>query len=80
MKNNINWRDVKDGVHTSDGEVLAVGYQNELLVGCLYSDPSSTTGWGCESDGDVLNEVTHYIPTIYLKASLPRFKKSGKAT
>ena len=46
--------------HLPDKEVIAVGYQGEILVG--YIGPDGKGGYSCESDHEVLENVTHWRP------------------
>lgn len=41
--------------HEPNKEVIALGYQDEMLIGWI-------SGNTCESDGEVLEEVTHWRP------------------
>lgn len=43
-----------------DKEVLAIGYQNEMLLGWLAKDEGGD--WECESDGELLTEVLAFVP------------------
>lgn len=45
-------------------EVIAIGYQNECLVGYIHTDDAGD--FVCENDHEMLEEVTHfmYIPKI----------------
>lgn len=52
MKDKIVKTIKKDG--ESENEVLAIGYQNEMLIGFL-------SGTECESASEILGEVTAYI-------------------
>lgn len=45
-----------------DMECIAVGYQNEMLVGWLIPDAYSDTGYSAESDSEILRNVTHWMP------------------
>ncbi len=43
-----------------EGEVLAIGYQNEMLIGYVsYHDDG--LGWCCESSDELVTEVTHWM-------------------
>lgn len=42
-----------------EGECIAIGYQEECLVGYISGDVQS--GFMCESDTEELEEVTHFI-------------------
>ncbi|MCL1789880.1 MAG: DUF551 domain-containing protein [Peptococcaceae bacterium] len=56
------WIDVR--VKRPEGECLAIGYQNELLIGHVYEDLDSATGWACEAieyEDIYLEEVTHWM-------------------
>jgi hypothetical protein len=63
----IKWISVED--QEPDNEVLAIGYQGEMLIGYVGKDESGE--WTCESNDTVLEEVTHWIDLKTLKA-LPR--------
>ena len=41
-----------------DKECLAIGYQNEMLIGYIRED--SEVGIACEDDFQLLTDVTHY--------------------
>jgi hypothetical protein len=45
-----------------ESECIAVGYQNEMLIGWVYTDKISETGYAAESDGEILRNVTHWMP------------------
>ena len=45
-----------------DMECIAVGFQNEMLIGWIAPDAYSDTGYSTESDGEVLHNVTHWMP------------------
>ena len=45
-----------------DGECIAIGYQNEMLIGWVYEDKNSETGYAAESESEILREVTHWMP------------------
>ena len=53
------------------GECIAVGYQNEMLIGYIGKSEYSYTGYAAESDGEHLDDVTHWMP-------LPEQPKGGK--
>ncbi len=40
-------------------ECLAIGWQDEMLIGNVYR---SGAGYACESDGEYLMDVTHWMP------------------
>ena len=42
-----------------EGECLALGWQNEMLIGYVGR---SGGGYACESDGEYLIDVTHWMP------------------
>ena len=42
-----------------EGECIAIGWQDEMLIGYVYR---SGTGYACESDGEYLMDVTHWMP------------------
>lgn len=45
-----------------DVEVIAIGYQNECMVGYIRDDgDESGEEFICESNGEVLEEITHFI-------------------
>ena len=59
------WISVKDRL--PEGECLAVSMQKghsykEMLVGYVYADAYSDTLYAAESDGEVLRNVTHWMP------------------
>ena len=59
------WISVKDRL--PEGECLAVSMQKghsykEMLVGYVYADAYSDTLYTAESDGEVLRNVTHWMP------------------
>ena len=45
-----------------DGECLAVGSQKEMLLGYIYADAYSDTLYSAENDGEVLHNITHWMP------------------
>lgn len=45
-----------------DGECIALGYQNEMLIGYIGDSEYSDTGYAAESDGEHLSDVTHWMP------------------
>lgn len=47
-------------------EVIAIGYQNECLVGYISNNSDEGEEFICESDSELLEEVTHFmfIPEI----------------
>ena len=59
------WISVEDRL--PEGECLAVSMQKghsykEMLVGYVYADAYSDTLYTAESDGEVLRNVTHWMP------------------
>ncbi len=52
------WISVKD--ESPDTEVLAVGYQNEMLIGWVSFHEYD--GYYCDSSDTMLTEVTHWMP------------------
>jgi frataxin-like iron-binding protein CyaY len=52
-------------------ECLAIGYQKEMIVGYCYQRENSGE-WVCESDGQILEEVTHWIDLKSLIKLLPK--------
>lgn len=68
MEQNIKWKKVgKDPVT----EVLAIGYQNEMLLGWIYRNEDDD-GWYCENDSEFLTGVTHYIDLKDLRKLLTK--------
>jgi hypothetical protein len=51
------WKDITK--EDPKGEVLAIGYQDEMLIG--YCTEGDQGGWTCESDNKILHDVTHWI-------------------
>lgn len=45
-----------------DGECIAIGFQNEMLIGWVAEDIFSDTGYLAESEGEILGNVTHWMP------------------
>lgn len=45
-----------------EGECIAIGFQNEMLIGWVYADAYSDTLYTAESDGEILRNVTHWMP------------------
>ena len=58
-----------------DDEVLAIGFQEELIVGYLIEDDNSDTGFGCENDSEYLDDVVAYITITDLIDSFKENKK-----
>jgi len=52
------WISVKNRL--PDTEVLAIGYQNEMIIG--YISPHDEQGFICENDNELLEYVTHWMP------------------
>ena len=52
----IKWISVKE--EPPKGEVLALGFQDEILLGYVEKDGNE---YICESEGEMLSNVTHYI-------------------
>ena len=52
----MEWISVKDRL--PEKECLAIGYQGLMLIGWLSNN--GVDGFVCESDGEVLTEVTHW--------------------
>lgn len=44
------------------GECIALGYQNEMLIGYIGDSEYSDTGYAAENDGEHLSDVTHWMP------------------
>lgn len=53
----LKWISVAD--KEPDTEVLALGYQDEMLIG--YVSQNEDGDWFCESEDSIIEEVTHYI-------------------
>ncbi len=53
----MKWISIKD--QQPEGEVLAIGYQHEMIIGYVSEDGSS---WICENDNEVLGDVSHWMP------------------
>lgn len=45
-----------------DEECLAIGFHNEMLIGWIAEDIGSCTGYLAESEGEILRNVTHWMP------------------
>ena len=45
-----------------DCECIAIGYQNEMLIGWVDTDKISETGYTAESNGEILRNVAHWMP------------------
>ena len=45
-----------------EGECIAIGFQNEMLIGWIAEDIGSDTGYLAESEGEILRNVTHWMP------------------
>ena len=58
-----------------DDEVLAIGLQEELIVGYLVEDDDSDTGFGCENDCEYIDDVVSYITITDL---IDNFKENKK--
>lgn len=58
-----------------DDEVLAIGLQEELIVGYLVEDDDSDTGFSCENDCEYLDDVIAYITITDLIDSFKENKK-----
>lgn len=43
-------------------ECIAIGFQSEMLIGWVGADANSDTGYCAESDGEILGNVTHWMP------------------
>ena len=60
----MEWIDVKE--KQPDGECLAIGYQNEMLIGYISTDRIGNqtfgTGFLCSNDHENLTHVTHWTP------------------
>ncbi len=54
------WISVKDRL--PDGECLAVGFQNEMIIGYVDKDEASGAGYSAENDSEILHDVTHWMP------------------
>jgi len=57
---NIKWIELTNN-NIPDREVLAIGYQDEMLIGYVDEDDDSVSGFHCSSDDTELTEVTHFI-------------------
>lgn len=64
------WIAVKEKRPPSGKDVLAVGYQNEMLIGGVYKDDGD---WICECEGVQLTNVTHWM----LLPPLPREQQAA---
>ena len=53
------WINVRE--HVPTGEVIALGYQDEMLIGCVHG-PNIEFGWSCTGDSELLEGVTHWRP------------------
>lgn len=45
-----------------DRECIAIGYQNEMLIGYISKNRYSKTGFSAEGAEEYLGEVTHWMP------------------
>lgn len=61
----IRWTKLTD-TNIPETEVLAIGYQQEVLVGMIFKND----GYICESDSSVLQNVTHFITVEELRNHL----------
>ena len=57
---NMKWIPVTERL--PDGECIAIGFQNEMLIGWVAEDMGSDTGYLAESEGEILRNVTHWMP------------------
>lgn len=56
----MNWRKITKDTQEPDTEVLAIGYQNECIVGWLgYTEGE---GWVCDAGDQELNDVKAFVP------------------
>jgi len=53
------WIDVNDDTYVTQ-EVLAIGYQDELVIGYLYYSKDYGS-YCCENDNELLTDVHKYI-------------------
>lgn len=54
----MEWISVKDELPKK--ECIAIGYQNEMIIGWIGNN--GIYGFVCESDGEQLTDVTHWMP------------------
>jgi hypothetical protein len=67
----MEWIKCSDTTKVPDTEVLAIGFQDECLVGYLRKDKRGD--WTCQSDGEWLDEVKGFI---LIKDIVKSFKQS----
>lgn len=63
----MKWIIIDKKTKEPGGEVLAIGNQDECIVG--YLSKLESGDWECESDGESLGEVTAFIPIKDVVAS-----------
>jgi len=54
----MNWIKVEDQMPKK--ECLAIGYQNEIIIGYIGKDAGGQ--FFCENDHEMLDKVTHWMP------------------
>ena len=57
---NKRWISVFDMVPS--GECIALGYQNEIIIGYVGDSGLSETGYAAENACEFLSDVTHWMP------------------
>ena len=60
IKGTGNWIPVTERL--PDRECIAIGYQNEMVIGYISENRYSKTGFSVEGAGEYLGEVTHWMP------------------
>lgn len=59
---------IKCSERMPEGKCIAIGYQNEIMIGYLSGDVNIAgygrmgTGIVCQDDHEVLTNVTHWMP------------------
>ena len=57
------WISIEDENNLPQGECIAIGYQNEMLIGYISKDESGYEGsnYIAENDYAILTHITHYM-------------------
>ncbi|CAN5117338.1 hypothetical protein BH09BAC4_BH09BAC4_17570 [soil metagenome] len=63
----INWINIKDQQPMGEIQVLAIGHQDEMLIGLCYRQGD---GFNCKAESAILENVSHWLNLGELRSLL----------
>ena len=58
VENRLSWINIKDKQPMGELQVLAIGHQDEMLIGCCYQQGDL---FHCKAESAILENVSHWL-------------------